>query len=458
MHDLENPYIVTEANIKAPPQHWLERLRYLGPGLILTASIVGSGELIMTTILGAKAGFVCFWVIIVSCLVKVAVQVEFGKNAIYTGQSTMAALNGLPGPRFGKANWSIWLWLILMLPKMLQVGGIVGAVAMLINIVHPSFSIQSMVWPVAISAALIVRGGGYKLIERVCLTLIALFTVFSIASLISVQFTHYAISWDQFSSGLTFHLPVGVTAVALGAFGITGIGGDEIMAYNYWLIEKGYAAYSGPRHETDEWRARAKGWIRVMQLDALVSMAVYTLVTVVFYLLGAAILHGSSAVPEQDGQLISSLSLMYTESLGSWASGVFLAGAFVVLYSTVLAGLGAWTRMFSDAFGQIGLLDFQNSRQRHRVIAILAFIIPLLWAICYLYYKNPAFMVIVGGLVTVVILFIVAFAAAWFRYRELPKYLKPGRLYDAWLWASILAIGGVGYWALKTAVETTFFK
>ena len=56
MHDLENPYIVTEANIKAPPQHWLERLRYLGPGLILTASIVGSGELIMTTILGAKAG------------------------------------------------------------------------------------------------------------------------------------------------------------------------------------------------------------------------------------------------------------------------------------------------------------------------------------------------------------------------------------------------------------------
>ncbi|MCB1207682.1 MAG: Nramp family divalent metal transporter [Verrucomicrobiales bacterium] len=452
MSSPENPYIVTEAGIRPPPTDFLSRMRYLGPGLILTASIVGSGELIMTTLLGAKAGFVCFWVIILSCLVKVAVQVEFGKNAIYSGQSTMAALNGLPGPRLGKANWSIWLWLALMLPKMLQVGGIVGAVAMLINVIHPAFSIQTMVWPVAISAALIVMGGGYKLIERVCLTLIALFTLFSMASLISVQFTPYAITWAEFSSGLSFQLPAGVTAIALGAFGITGIGGDEIMAYNYWLIEKGYAAYSGPKHDTEEWRRRAKGWIRVMQLDALVSMAVYTLVTVIFYLLGAAILHGSSSLPDKEDQLISSLSLMYTESLGPWASDVFLAGAFVVLYSTVLAALGAWTRMFSDAFAQIGLLDFRNSKQRHRFIAVLAFVIPLMWAAVYLYYKNPAYMVVVGGLVTVVILFIVAFAAAWFRYKELPSYLKPGRAYDAWLWLSILAICAVGVFALWSAL------
>ena len=38
--------------------------------------------------------------------------------------------------------------------------------------------------------------------------------------------------------------------VAMGAFGITGVGGDEIMAYNYWLIEKGYAAFTGPRDES----------------------------------------------------------------------------------------------------------------------------------------------------------------------------------------------------------------
>ena len=63
MSNPENPYIVTDAQIKDPPPGWAARMKHLGPGLILTASIVGSGELIATTLLGAKAGFVCFWVI-----------------------------------------------------------------------------------------------------------------------------------------------------------------------------------------------------------------------------------------------------------------------------------------------------------------------------------------------------------------------------------------------------------
>jgi manganese transport protein len=57
----ENPYIVTDAQIKDPPPGWAARqMKHLGPGLILTASIVGSGGLVATTLLGAKAGFVCF--------------------------------------------------------------------------------------------------------------------------------------------------------------------------------------------------------------------------------------------------------------------------------------------------------------------------------------------------------------------------------------------------------------
>ncbi len=446
MNASENPSIVTSENVLEPPVHWWERLKFLGPGLILTASIVGSGELITTTLLGAQAGFVCFWVIIVSCLVKVAVQVEFGKNAIYTGRSTMLALNGLPGPKFGRANWSIWLWLVLMLPKMLQVGGIVGGVALVCKEVWPDVITNWLVWPVALVSSLLVWKGGYRLIERVCVVLICLFTLFTVASLMSVQFTPYAISWDNVASGLTFQLPPAALLVALGAFGITGIGGDEIMAYNYWLIEKGYASHTGQRENTEEWRRRAQGWMRVMQWDAMVSMGVYTLVTVVFYLLGAAVLNRQGLVPEST-HLIGTLSVMYTESLGKWASGVFLAGAFVVLFSTVIAALGAWTRMFSDAFAQIGFLDFRNARQRNRLITILAFLIPLCWASAFLFYKDPAFMVVVGGLVTVVILFIVAFAAAWFRYRELPTEFRPGRLYEAWLWLSIVAISLVGVYA-----------
>ena len=39
----------------------------------------------------------------------------------------------------------------------------------------------------------------------------------------------------------------------------TGVGGDEIMFYNYWCLEKGYAAFTGPRNGTPEWANRARG-------------------------------------------------------------------------------------------------------------------------------------------------------------------------------------------------------
>ena len=102
---------------------------------------MGSGELVATTTLGAKAGFTAMWVILVSCLVKVAVQLEFGKRAIMNGETTFASLDTLPGMRFGRAHWSIWTWLFLMLFKFLQVGGIVGLVAVLLNMAIPGIGI-----------------------------------------------------------------------------------------------------------------------------------------------------------------------------------------------------------------------------------------------------------------------------------------------------------------------------
>src|SRR5258705_12341946 len=104
-----HPYIIPRRTIKEPPTTFTGRLHFLGPGFILSASIVGSGELIATTILGAKAGFAALWIIIISCLAKVAVQLEFGKHAILTGEAAMRAFNKLPGPKFGKGRWTIWL-------------------------------------------------------------------------------------------------------------------------------------------------------------------------------------------------------------------------------------------------------------------------------------------------------------------------------------------------------------
>jgi manganese transport protein len=449
--DARDPYALTEEDIKDPPKGWWASLRSLGPGMILSASVVGSGELIATTVAGAKTGFICLWVILVSCLVKVVIQIEFGKHAISTGEPTMVALNRLPGPRF-KVSWAIWVWLAIYVLKYVQEGGVLGGVALALQTGFPGLAKGWWALIVAAAVSLLVFRGYYVFIQGAAVIMTALFTLLTLSCVVLLQFTPYAFSLSDIGSGVTFHLPAAAVAVAIGAFGITGIGGDEIMHYVYWCIEKGYARFTGPRQETEEWVRRAKGWMSVMYKDALLSMAVYTIVTAAFYVLGAAVLHGRGEVPEGI-DMVKTLSRMYTETLGGWANGIFLAGAVVVLFSTLFAALAAWSRQFADAFGRLGLIDFFNPGHRRRFIAVFAWISPLIWCALFLTMQKPVLMVILGGIATFVMLLPVCFAALHFRYRRLPAELRSSRAYDLWLWVSILAIMAVGIYGLYQVIQ-----
>ncbi|MGO3136717.1 MAG: hypothetical protein ACTIJ7_11235, partial [Agrococcus casei] len=66
-----DPYKLDGADVKKAPTRFRERFKYLGPGIITSAMIVGSGELIVTTSLGAQAGFALLWMVIIASTVKV---------------------------------------------------------------------------------------------------------------------------------------------------------------------------------------------------------------------------------------------------------------------------------------------------------------------------------------------------------------------------------------------------
>ena len=447
MTKISDPYVLSADKIKEPPTTFRKRLKFLGPSFILSASIVGSGELIATTTLGAKAGFIMFWIIIISCLVKVAVQLEFGKHTILKGETAMQAFNQLPGPKFGKAKWTVWAVLVIMVTKLLQVGGIVGGVAIIINMIFPNFNVTMASFLVAILVALLIFKGYYKFIEKFSIGMIALFTILTFSSLYLLSFTEYAITWENIWSGLQFDLPKTMIVVVFGAFGLTGVSGDEIIHYNYWCLEKGYATYTGKDDGSEAWKNRAKGWIKVMQLDAVVAMVVYTIVTAAFYLLGAAVLHAQGDVP-QGFAMIESLSSMYTTALGPNAKIAFLIGAFITLFSTLFAALAAWTRQISDIFGQIGWIDFRNFHERRKSIAILAWVIPFLWALVFVFIKLPVFMVLTGGIASSVLLFLVVYAAIQFRYVRLNPNFKPSILYDIIFWISTMSIITVGLYGI----------
>jgi Mn2+/Fe2+ NRAMP family transporter len=98
-----------------PPATFWRSLRYLGPGLILSAAIVGSGELIATTTLGAEAGFSLLWIILFGCLAKVAVQLEYGRYCICHGIPTFQAWNRIGRAKILALHWTVLLGVLFLL-------------------------------------------------------------------------------------------------------------------------------------------------------------------------------------------------------------------------------------------------------------------------------------------------------------------------------------------------------
>jgi len=59
-----DPYRLRPEDVVDPPHGLVPTLRRIGPGMVLAASIVGSGELIATTTLGAQVGYAALWVLL----------------------------------------------------------------------------------------------------------------------------------------------------------------------------------------------------------------------------------------------------------------------------------------------------------------------------------------------------------------------------------------------------------
>lgn len=441
----DDPYHLTPEGIKDPPKGWGQSFRHLGPGLILSASIVGSGELIATTALGATAGFAILWMVIFSTLVKVAVQIELARWTISTGRPALTGYNNVP-PKIGPIGWVNILWSVMALAKILQIGGIVGGVAVGFSLLLPlggdPLGFTSLfIWTsiVALGSIALLYSNKYTLIERGAVLLVVIFSFVTIVIALGLPFTPFSYGAGDVVGGLQFAIPAGALGVAIAMFGITGVGADELTFYTYWCVEKGYARYVGPNDGSEEWRERASGWISVMYKDAFVSWGIYTFGTLAFFIMGAAVLKPQGLAPEGN-EMITTLSRIYTDVLGEWASTLFIVGAIAVLGSTLWASLPSWARMYTNLLATVGVLDWQDTRVRMRYIRVFTVVLPLLWGGVYLFIQSPVLMVQIGGVATGVFLLAAVVAVWYLRNNETDPRLHGGTLFNGLLIVSSISI------------------
>ena len=431
-----DPYTQAPGQTAPAPVNWRQRLRYLGPSVVVSGSIVGSGEILLTSSLGAEAGFVLLWWVLVSCRSKSIVQAELARYTITTGDTYMRALNRLPGrlpgPN-GPIGWPIWLGVLTFIPGVTGLGGILGGAGQALSLlVGDALDSRVATAAVALAVMAILGTGSYRYLERTMLALVMGFTLTTLICAGMMQFTEYRMTLDDVTHGLSFSFPVEYVVLAFAMYGYTGVNSGEISGYTYWCVEKGYPKYIGADRSDPAWPDRARGWIRVLQTDVWVTLGILTLATLPFFTLGAGVLHVNEVRPE-GLDTIAVLSGMFTGTLGGWAVWVFGFGAFFILFSTSLAGIGAGGRVLPDYVVELGFID-RSRIHRDRWIRGYVLVIPVLAFLMYLGFQRPVALVTIAAVTAAMMLPIQSAATLWLQSRHMDPRVRPAPLMRAALW------------------------
>ena len=423
------------------PKTFLERLKFIGPSVVVTGSVVGSGSIVMTPLLGAAAGFMLLWWLLLSMWSKPIIQAEIARYIVVSKKTFLEAFADMPGFKTtiqGKTtSWLVWFMFIGVIPSIAGMGGLAGAVAEAGNTMFPFLTVEIWVVISCLVTWMLLYFGSYKSLEKTLLAMVLFFSFMTMIIAIAMQSTDYQVSVAQVSSGLSFSFPSGYLPLALAVFGFTGISYGEIMAYTYWCLEKGYAENSGNNVE------ETKHWIKTMQTDVWVTVFFITLGTLPFFFLGAGILYNIPELQQAlatssfwDIDVISSLQNMFSLVLGGWAKWLFIVLAFFVLFSTLLSGTAAFTRTISDYLISMGLVK-EQANTRKKLIKLIAFLIPFLSGLFYFVLPNPFTLLLIAGIWAAMGLPIVNIGALYL-VNKLEPELQPKITTKFILWASLV--------------------
>ena len=143
-------------------------------------------------------------------------------------------------------SWLCWLWLVMMLATQAQIAAMEGAVGQVAHMAFPGASSKiaqassflgeswkpfllshpEHFWAAltTLAAVLLLLSGGYRRLEKITTFLVAAVTLFTVASVLVLQWTRFRITAADIGHGFDLDVPPAAVILAFSAFGITGVG------------------------------------------------------------------------------------------------------------------------------------------------------------------------------------------------------------------------------------------
>jgi len=303
-----------------PPTTMGEKLKHVGPGLVVAATGVGTADLITSIVIGTTFGMTFVWAIIVGSILKYFLNEGVGRWHLASGKTILDGWHSLGKWATGYFGVYSIIW-----------GFVYGAAAASTSgmAMHAMFPIIPLwAWAIihSIVGFLLIWSGRYLLFERIMTILIGIMFITIIGT--AVMFLP---SFSDFALGFVPRMPGGSFLLMIGLIG--GVGGTITMAsYGYWLAEK-------------KWEG--KEWIPMMRIDAKVAYTLTAIFTLAGLVIGAEFL-GGTGVSIRDDQGLVKLADMLGDEFGTPMRWMFLVAFWSAAYTSLLGVWNGVPYLFAD--------------------------------------------------------------------------------------------------------------
>ena len=326
----------------------MKRRMSFGPGLLVTAAFIGPGTITTATLAGAGFGFTLLWALVFSIAATIVLQEMSARLGLVTRQGLGEALR----TTFTTPVARITLMLLVVSAIAVgncafQTGNIIGAAMGLEMLTGVNRSAGALM--VGLAAFSMLAVGGYRLIERMLMALVA---VMGVVFLLTAIVSRPGLT-DVLKGLLVPSIPHGSLVTIIALIGTT------VVPYNLFLhagaVTRKWPATTSVRISLRE--ARWDGALSIA-LGGLISLAV--MATAAAFTMGGAAIDGPAAMAEPLRPL-----------LGAAGRPLFAAGL-------VAAGLtSAITAPLAAAYATTGVLGWDSGLQTWKFRAVWATVIAV---------------------------------------------------------------------------------
>lgn len=325
---------------------WIDKIKAIGPGAVITASFIGPGTVTACTKAGASFGYALLWTVVFATVATIILQEMSARLGIVTQNGLGEAIaNTFDDPLLKKISIVLVGVSIVSGCAAYIAGDLAGTALGLTTIIGGKSNIVAPL--IGVAVLILVFLGSFKMLERLLTALVGLMAVIFVTTMIVAK-----PDLGQVLSGAFIpRIPQNSLLTVIAVIGTT------IVPYNFFIH-----AASAKNNWKDPDELELSKW------DIYFSITVGGLITAAILITSATLMRG------MDVQTAADLSIQLEPLLGKFAKYFLSIGLFAAgLSSAIATPLGA-------SYTLAGLLGwkYDNSDKRFKYTNIIIVLIGII--------------------------------------------------------------------------------